>query len=113
MNHPQLNMDEVRQSLLEQRRKLLEEGEASADSRDTVTLDQTSTGRLTRMDALQTQAMAQAAQRRREATMRFIDLALTRIDDECFGECIECGEFISPKRLALNYATLKCIDCAE
>lgn len=113
MNHPELDMDDVRRCLLEQRQQLVEESDASADSRDTVTLDQTSTGRLTRMDALQTQAMAQAAQRRREVAIRFIDLVLTRIDDDCFGECIECGEYISPKRLGLNYATLKCIDCAE
>ncbi|WP_458527331.1 TraR/DksA family transcriptional regulator [Onishia taeanensis] len=113
MNHPELDMEDVRRRLLDQRRQLVEEGDASADSRDTVTLDQTSTGRLTRMDALQTQAMAQAAQRRREAAMRFIDLALTRIDDDCFGECIACGDYIASKRLALNLATLKCIACAD
>ncbi|MEQ9124935.1 MAG: TraR/DksA family transcriptional regulator, partial [Alphaproteobacteria bacterium] len=38
----------------------------SAGSRATVELDQTRVGRLSRMDALQGQAMAQAQQRRRQ-----------------------------------------------
>lgn len=39
--------------------------EANADSRNTVTLDQSSVGRLSRMDAMQQQAMANATAQNR------------------------------------------------
>ncbi|WP_280540058.1 TraR/DksA family transcriptional regulator [Chromohalobacter sp. 11-W] len=113
MNHPDLDMATVRQQLEEKRQRLIEESQETAHSREVVELDQTANGRLTRMDAMQSQAMAKATQQRREASIRFIDLALKRIEDESYGECIACGEFISTKRLALDYATLKCIDCAQ
>lgn len=113
MNHPELNIEEVRNRLLSERNRLQEESETSAESRGTVVLDQTSVGRLSRMDAMQSQAMAQAAERRRTVAIRLIGLALQRIEDDCYGECLECGEFIAKKRLELNYATTKCIACAE
>ncbi|MCK0743894.1 TraR/DksA family transcriptional regulator [Chromohalobacter nigrandesensis] len=113
MNHPDLDMATVRQQLEEKRQRLVEESQETAQSREVVELDQTANGRLTRMDAMQSQAMAKASQQRREASIRFIDLALKRIDDQNYGECIDCGEFITPKRLSLDYATLKCIDCAQ
>lgn len=113
MNHPALDMAVVRHQLETKRQQLLDESRESAQSRDVVELDQTTNGRLTRMDAMQSQAMAKATQQRHEASMRFIDLALKRIDDDTYGECIACGELITPKRLTLDYATLKCIDCAQ
>lgn len=113
MNHPDLNIEDVRRHLEQEKRQLIEESETSAESRGTVVLDQTSVGRLSRMDAMQSQAMAEANERRRLAAIRLIDLALKRIDDECYGECIECGEYIAAKRLELNYATMKCIACAD
>ena len=45
----------------------------------TVELDQQSVGRLSRMDALQSQAMAQAQQRRRDANKRALQAALRRL----------------------------------
>ncbi|MFN2332456.1 MAG: TraR/DksA family transcriptional regulator [Halomonas sp.] len=39
--------------------------------------------------------------------------ALARIGRGEFGECIECGEWISAKRLEWDPTVLKCIDCAE
>lgn len=113
MSHPDLDMATVRHQLEAKRQQLLDESRESAQSRDVVELDQTTNGRLTRMDAMQSQAMAKATEQRREANIRFIDLALKRIDDDTYGECIECGEWISAKRLTLDYATLKCIDCAQ
>lgn len=113
MNHPELNIQQVREALLSERKKLEEESVTSAESRSTVTLDQTSVGRLSRVDAMQSQAMAQATERRRVVAIRLIGLALKRIEDDCYGECLECGEFIAKKRLELNYAMTKCIECAE
>ncbi|MFY0991157.1 TraR/DksA family transcriptional regulator [Halomonas sp. C05BenzN] len=113
MNHPELDMDSVRERLATMRAELLEESESSRESRDTVMLDQTSVGRLSRMDALQGQAMAKAEEERRQLALRRITAALARIEQEVYGECIECGEWIARKRLAWDPLVLKCIDCAE
>ena len=76
-------------------------------------LDQTSVGRLSRMDAIQVQAMALAAEQRRLDAITRIDRALARIEDGSFGECIVCGEQIAAKRLELDPAIPTCIACAQ
>lgn len=80
---------------------------------DVVELDQTTQGRLSRMDALQGQAMAQEVARRRDLEIRRIDAALQRIEDGEYGYCVTCGEKIAQKRLELDPATPNCIDCAR
>ncbi|MDR5899221.1 TraR/DksA family transcriptional regulator [Halomonas vilamensis] len=113
MNHPEFDADAVREKLLRLREELKAESEDSESSRDTVVLDQTSVGRLSRMDALQGQAMAKAEEERRQLKLKRIVGALQRLDNEEFGECIECGEWIGAKRLNWDPLVLKCIDCAE
>ena len=68
-----------------------------ADGQRTVHLDQTSVGRLSRMDAIQQQAMARATAARRSAEETRIRAALARIDDGEFGYCSGCGEEIAPR----------------
>ena len=53
---------------------------SAAESAAPVTLDQTRVGRLSRMDALQQQAMAQETERRRKLDLMRIDAALARIE---------------------------------
>ncbi|MDN3521791.1 TraR/DksA family transcriptional regulator [Halomonas ramblicola] len=113
MNHPELDMGEVRERLAALRARLEEESASSSDARDTVMLDQTSVGRLSRMDALQGQAMAKAEEQRRQLALKRITAALTRIERGEYGECIECGEWIGRARLEWDPLVLKCIDCAE
>lgn len=76
-----------------------------------VELDQQSIGRLSRMDAMQGQQMAQANKRRREQRIRDIQAALRRLEEDDYGYCLECDEAINPKRLAIDPATKYCIDC--
>ena len=83
------------------------------DDRRPVALDQQSVGRLSRMDALQSQAMAQGQSRRREARERVIRAALARIEEGEYGHCTECGEAIAPRRLELDPAVPTCIACAR
>ena len=78
-----------------------------------VELDQTRVGRLSRMDAMQAQAMSVETGRRRRQQIRDIQAALERIDDGDFGDCLECGEGIAPARLTINPGARLCIDCAE
>jgi RNA polymerase-binding transcription factor len=85
---------------------------ATSDSRAPVILDQTSVGRLSRMDALQQQAMANATSQRRTIGILQAKAALERISSGEFGYCTECGEKIAEKRLEHNPAVATCITCA-
>lgn len=104
---------EARIKLLERRQALEEEARLDDEGRKPVALDQESVGRLSRMDAMQVQAMAQALERRRQSEKARIDAALARIDDDEFGWCIDCGEQIAPKRLAHDPSVAKCVKCAQ
>ena len=84
-----------------------------ADDQKTVTLDQQSVGRLSRMDAMQRQAMAQALARRRAARRQRILAALKRVAEDEFGYCQECGDDIAPARLTLDPTVSLCLTCAK
>lgn len=113
MNHPEIDSDKINRQLEDAKAALIDQSDQSKESRATVMLDQQSVGRLSRMDALQGQAMAKAEEDRRQLAIRRIDAALARIARGEYGECIECGEWIAVKRLEWDPAVLKCIDCAE
>src|SRR3546814_9803851 len=101
-----------RELLLQRLGELDEQDRISASDRDPVVLDQESVGRLSRIDAMQVQAMALAQERRRKAERAGIAAALLRIEAGEFGYCIECGDDIAVARLKLNPAVMKCRDCA-
>lgn len=85
----------------------------AASWRTTVELDQQSVGRLSRMDALQQQEMAQAEARRRTSDLARIEIALSRMAEGEYGWCAECGEPIALRRLEIDPAAALCIDCAK
>ena len=87
------------------------EDAAGAAGQKTVELDQQAVGRLSRMDALQNQAMAQAQARRRQAERAKIHAALKRIETGEYGYCTDCGEDIAPARLAADPAIALCAEC--
>ncbi len=78
-----------------------------------VVIDQTCVGRLSRMDAMQQQAMALATSRRNEIEKQRIHTALSRVTSGDYGYCVKCDEEISTGRLRVDPATLLCIDCAR
>lgn len=86
--------------------------EISQEARDTVTLDQQSVGRLSRMDAMQQQAMNQATERTRQSNLNRIKLALRRLEEDEYGYCSDCGEEIADKRLEIDPMAERCIKCA-
>ena len=86
---------------------------SARDSRKPVELDQSKVGRLSRMDAMQDQAMAQEAERRRAAELQRIDAALGRLKSGDYGYCVNCDEDIAPARLKLDPAVATCINCAS
>ena len=85
----------------------------TADNRRPVELDQTSVGRVSRMDAMQVQAMAVATDRRRHDEARRVEAAIQRIDEGEYGTCIACGEPIPAKRLEADPTAATCIACAS
>jgi DnaK suppressor protein len=107
------NQDDIRQKLLDIRQELQVSAEASKQSSQVVELDQSTVGRLSRMDAMQAQAMSQASGRRTEELLRSVDAAIQRVDDGEYGFCQSCDEPIAEQRLAFNPAVLHCIECAE
>lgn len=113
MGHENLNLEHYKQLLLELRQRLLSVESMGNQAAETVELDQTRVGRLSRMDAMQAQAMSQATNARRDATLKAIEVALKAIQAGDYGECIECGQTINPKRLEIDPAARYCIDCAS
>ena len=107
------NQSSIRKRLLVLRAELVASAVANEQSSQVVELDQSKVGRLSRMDALQAQAMSQASGRRAEAMLRSIDAAIKRVDDDEYGDCKSCGEPIADKRLEFDPAALLCIACAE
>ncbi|OUS06139.1 hypothetical protein A9Q96_10275 [Rhodobacterales bacterium 52_120_T64] len=85
----------------------------NADSRDTVVLDQSSVGRLSRMDALQQQAMSKATRQNRIVEIHAIKNALLRLEEGEYGYCEDCGEDIPAKRLELAPTSVRCVNCAR
>lgn len=99
--------------LLELKYELEELDATSKASVATVILDQSSVGRLSRMDALQGQQMALETERRRKQQLIQIKAALVRIENGDFGYCASCGEEIAVGRLTINPVAIRCVTCSE
>ncbi len=108
-----MDTEYFREKLLRLRDELQEIEQTGNEAAQTVELDQSRVGRLSRMDALQAQAMSIESGRRRNIKMQRIDAALKRIDKDEFGLCIKCEEEINPRRLEVDPAAPLCIDCAR
>ena len=67
--------------------ELNQEDHLGHSSQAVVALDQQSVGRLSRMDARQAQAMAQAAQTRRDTQRSALLNTRKRLDDDAFSTC--------------------------
>lgn len=103
----------MRDKLLKLRAELEAADETAEGSAAIVELDQSKVGRLSRMDAMQAQAMAKASSQRRDEMLQRITGALKRIDDGEYGLCLKCEKAINPKRLEFDPTVLLCIDCAS
>lgn len=103
----------VRERLLQLRRELEASAAENKRSGEIVELDQSKVGRLSRMDALQAQAMSQASGRRIEMKLSRIHAALGRVDAGKYGDCQSCDEPIAEKRLQFDPTTQLCIHCAQ
>ncbi len=112
-NLPAATVAELKQGLLDRLAGLEAADALTDDDRKPVELDQQSVGRLSRVDAMQRQAMSFATQARREHEARMISAALERIGTDEFGSCGGCGEPIPLARLELDATVVSCIECAR
>lgn len=107
------DLEAARRRLDEKKHDLESMSALSEEARAPVTLDQQSVGRLSRMDAMQQQAMAEAQERARKRDLVRIEMAERRLSDGDYGWCVECGEAIPDKRLAIDPMAEKCVRCAS
>ena len=108
-----MNLDPLRLQIEEELRALEAQDEETKASRAPVELDQQSVGRLSRMDAMQVQAMSAETHRRRSVRITALRSALKRIDGDDFGFCAICDEEIPEKRLTLDPMLTTCDGCAS
>lgn len=91
----------------------IQEGlDSSAETTRPVSPDK-AIGRLTRVDAIQSQHMAMAVRQRQQVRLQQIRQALARIDAGTFGTCIKCGDEIGEIRLEVAPESALCIKCAR
>lgn len=86
--------------------------QTNAIAAQVVELDQSRLGRLSRMDAMQGQAISKDIQRRRKTDITRIEAALERLVNYEFGDCLLCNEPIAAARLEFDPASTLCIACA-
>ena len=104
---------QLKAQLLKLRANLDATTESTTEASRPVELDQASVGRLSRMDAMRAQNMAQEAGRRREAQLARIAGALRRMQSGDFGQCFVCGEDIELRRLRFDPTTTRCVRCKQ
>lgn len=107
------DLEALRHKLTVRQRELDELSRISTQQREAVELDQSSIGRVSRIDAIQNQEMAMANARTRQAEQQRIIAALKRIETGEYGYCIACGEDIDLRRLQSDPSVAKCIACAR
>jgi DnaK suppressor protein len=86
-----------------------------AERAGTVELDQSRMGRLSRIDAIQHQKMAQANLARQRIRLERVEAAIERFEDdpEEYGLCPDCDEDITFRRLQAAPDAIFCVDCAS
>ena len=99
----------ARASLLDERRRLLEELGEAIENPEPMTYGS------------QAAAASQVFEQQRDLALRErsraelvrVDAALRAIDDGTYGTCVSCGNLIAPERLEAIPWSSMCIDCAR
>lgn len=106
-------IEQFKQTLLHLKSELQGLEELSKEATKPIELDQSSIGRLSRMDAMQAQEMAQEGARRRQHQLTKIEGALRRMQAGDYGYCYVCGEEMDVRRLSADPTVTRCIKCVE
>lgn len=104
-------LDKLRGKLEADLAELKQSLEAGVEATEPVKLD-TSIGRLSRMDAIQSQQMALGLKARQQQTMQRIERALRSIHEGTYGQCRRCRGDIGIERLEAQPDAVICVRCA-
>lgn len=105
--------DELADKLKQRRVTTLEAIASFQDSTRPVELDQTTQGRLSRMDAISQQQMALASKTHLTIELTRIEAALARVESGKFGLCGRCKLDIPIERLRADPSIPFCMECLE
>lgn len=105
-------LEELHADLRALKARLTAEFEAPSDREKTVDLDQP-IGRVSRIDALQQQKMAQAQRNRLRARLSQVAITLKLADEDEYGDCRKCGDPIGYARLKARPESPLCVPCAK
>ena len=105
-------LDELQRDLRALQSELQEAILLSEDGVKPVDLDEP-IGRVSRIDAIQQQKMAQNNRAGHKARLRMVSIALAALDSGDYGLCVECGLEIGEGRLKVYPYADECIECAE
>ena len=101
-------LDELREELLRAQRRLERSQRTSQQAARPVALDQSSVGRLSRIDAIQNQKMTLGLQERDAARGAPIADTLRRLEEGSYGRCGACGTPIPFARLLVFPEAVTC-----
>lgn len=104
-------LEELGTDLAELRRSLGAAVATGETASETVPLDQTAVGRLSRMDAMQVQEMAKASLRNHKRRLVQVDNALRLFEDDEYGLCRACDDPVGYRRLKARPETPLCLRC--
>lgn len=102
-------LEEVRSELLRTLAKLQKSAQSSAER--AVNLDQSTVGRLSRIDAIQNQGLTNSLKDREQTKLTMITEALRRIEAGTYGVCSTCASIIQFERLLIFPETTVCTPC--
>jgi DnaK suppressor protein len=103
---------ELKEELERQLRKLERSMRVTAEAAAPVELDQTTVGRLSRMDSLQSQGLSRSLQEREEMKLILLREALARLEGGSYGLCVTCGGEVPFERLYVFPEAPSCTSCA-
>ncbi len=103
---------ELREELERQLVRLERSMRVTEEAARPVQLDQTAVGRLSRMDAMQNQALTKNLQERELIKHALLIEALERLDAGTYGTCSECAGAIAFDRLFVYPEAPNCATCA-
>ena len=102
---------ELEDELARQLARLEKSMKLSDQAAQTVELDQTAVGRLSRMDSLQNQSMAKNLAERERTKLALLLKAVERMQEGTYGICTECGAEVAYGRLVIFPETPTCAAC--
>jgi DnaK suppressor protein len=102
-------LDKLQERLSTLQKELAQAKDAAA----IVVLDQSSQGRLSRMDAMQQQEMALNHLSRMQTVQRKLEAAIARFHEGSYGVCCKCGDDMGPERIKYEPAAPFCAECVS